>query len=282
MVGEGRPSTPAPLNILADRAGGLRFPDGGVRLPLPGGVAIELLGGALRDRGPALAVVHGLAPRPAGDGDGRRRRCASFRSRSTAAGSGWTPTRSRPPCPRGMGIDLALPPVSGGGFLREKDKQYGGILDLDLGVFQVQAIGLLTLPDGDRDLSFLVLLSGALPAAGDPARVRVRARRRRRAGRDQPPCRRRTAARPGRRGQRRPRDVPGAGPRPRRRDPATPSTTSFPAAPGHHVIGPMLQINWGGRLVTRLGGRASRAARPGARRSCSAAPWSPFPTRPCR
>ena len=43
--------------------------------------------------------------------------------------------------PDGIGVDLTLPPVSGGGLVRQlPDGGFGGVIAMDLGVIAVQAV----------------------------------------------------------------------------------------------------------------------------------------------
>ncbi len=246
LVGE-RPTTPAALNLLVDRVGGLRFPDGGVRIPLPGGVALELVAGdtgvVVRPSVSFTAALPGLPVTLTIDDLG-----ALVPITVDGGRIGIDPGAISVALPAGMGIDLALPPVSGGGFLREKDGQYGGLLDVDLGAFAVQAIGLLTLPDEHDDLSFLVLLSGSFPPPGIQLGFgfaldavggliginhRVDAERLR-----------------GLVGEGNVDHVMFPEHALARADQILDSlASSFPGAPGHHVMGPMLQLSWGGRIV---------------------------------
>ena len=53
--------------------------------------------------------------------------------------------------PDGLGIAINSQGVKGGGFIRRKEDQYAGVIDLDLRGFAVQAIAIL---DTNRDISF--------------------------------------------------------------------------------------------------------------------------------
>ena len=212
LVGD-RPTTPAALDLLVDRLGGLRFPDGGVRIPLPGGVALELLAGdsgvVVRPSISFTAALPGLPVTLTIDDLG-----ALVPISLDGTLIGIDPGAISVALPEGMGIDLALPPVSGGGFLREKARAVRRRSSTWTWARSgSRRSGSSPCPTETATCPSWCC-SRELPAAGDPARLRVRPRRRRRAGRAQPPGRRRTAARPGRRGQRRPRDVPRATPSP--------------------------------------------------------------------
>jgi len=69
--------------------------------------------------------------------------------------------------PKGVGISLDTPAVSGGGYLYfdPDNERYAGVLQIDLGVVSVSAIGLITtrLPGGASGFSFLLLLTGEFP-----------------------------------------------------------------------------------------------------------------------
>ena len=136
--------------MLIDRLAGLRFGAGGLRLPLPGGFdlpGVEARGFAVEltadDAGlqlrPSLSLTASLPALPIRltmDGvsvvvpltlDDARLGVATGDISAGAL--------------EGIGVDLALAPISGGGFLRQKGNQYGGIIDVDLGVVRVQAMG---------------------------------------------------------------------------------------------------------------------------------------------
>lgn len=80
--------------------------------------------------------------------------------------------RSEPPLghaepPQRLDVELDLPVVSGGGTLLARGAGgYAGALALRMEPLSVSAFGLLDLPDGDRPLSFVVVLGATLPPPG--------------------------------------------------------------------------------------------------------------------
>jgi hypothetical protein len=69
--------------------------------------------------------------------------------------------------PAGLDVELNLPPVKGGGTVKETGPGvFAGILDLDLSMLQVQAVGVLRLPGGGAPLSFLLLMYAKFPPPG--------------------------------------------------------------------------------------------------------------------
>jgi hypothetical protein len=243
--------------VLVDRHSGVRFGNGGLRLPLvsgfdlPGievrGVAVELReeNGGLQLR-PMLSLTAELPALPLR----AHLEDVGLPLPVTLDGGriGIDPGAVRGLMPEGMGADLTIPPVSGGGFLQHRGGQYGGVFDVDLGAFQVQAIGLLALPGPEGPLSFLMLLSAGVPppgiqlgfgfaldGVGGLIGVNHRVDEERLRGlvadgnADQVMFPDNALARAG--------------------EILRSLDQSFPVAPGHHVVGPMLQLNWGGRLV---------------------------------
>jgi hypothetical protein len=259
LLGDGsRSTTPVPLGIAADAADGLRFADGSLRLPLPGGIDLPGLtvhGLAVvleaNDRGivlrPTLSMTASLPALPltlAIDG-------VDLPIPVSIQGGrlGVLTSEVLAPLPDGIGVDLSLPPVTGGGVVkRTGEASYGGLLDLDLGVAHVQAMALVRLPRGGNDLSVLVLMSATFPPPGiqvgfgfalDGIGGLVGINRRVDVDRV--------------------RDLVSDGNADRvmfpenaikRADEIIGSlVVCFPAANGHHLVGPMLQLSWGGRLV---------------------------------
>ncbi|MEU0009359.1 DUF6603 domain-containing protein [Streptomyces sp. NPDC006314] len=157
--------------IRASRADGLRFKDGGTRLELR--VSLNLPGATARrfalelnddGTGVVLRPTLSLFAQPAAlplsaDLDGLG---LSLPVSFDADRIGVDPLRITANFPTGMGIGLAAGPVSGGGAVQQRGEAgsgaYAGVLDVDLGVVRVQAIGLLQLPVNEKQLSFLVLL----------------------------------------------------------------------------------------------------------------------------
>ncbi|NUR65728.1 MAG: hypothetical protein HOQ47_08215 [Streptomyces sp.] len=171
-------SGPVNVTLRADGAEGLRFTgSGALRVPLPlrvnapyvstRGAALELTSDA---GGPRLALsvsatagLPGLPLRVFLDGAGIDLPVAF----SPATRPGVDPSRLRELFPDGIGTELKLPPVSGGGVVRRTpDQGYAGLISVDLGVLRVQAVALFRPPDGKAPTSFLVLLSAQFPAPG--------------------------------------------------------------------------------------------------------------------
>lgn len=173
MAGSG----PVDVTIRADRTGGLRFGSGGLRLALP----LQLNAPGVRSRGAALELT----------ADGAGPRLALFMSvaaslpglplRISLDGAGLDlplvlaptirpgldPDRLREMFPEGIGTELSLPPVSGGGVVhRTADQGYAGLISVDLGVLKVQAMALFRPPVGGAPTSFFALLSASFPAPG--------------------------------------------------------------------------------------------------------------------
>jgi hypothetical protein len=165
-------------------------------------------------------------------------------------GLGIDPVGVRPALPTGVGLELTLPILSGGGFLASTGPGgYAGVLDLDLVEVTVHAFGLLQLPVNGQPLSFVAILSVHFPlpgiqlgfgfslnAVGGVVAVNRRL--------DTPALE--TAVTDGSANQLLfPVDPASHGP-------AIVATLGrvFPPGDGHIVVGPMLQIGWGGRIVT--------------------------------
>ncbi|MFI5972886.1 DUF6603 domain-containing protein [Streptomyces sp. NPDC051452] len=171
-------SGPVSVTVRADRAGGLRFAgNGALRAALPlrlnapgvrtGDIGLELTSDG---DGPRLAlsmsVTAGLPGLP----------LRVFLERagidlpvvlSPATPPGIDPRRLRELFPDGIGTELNLPPVSGGGLVRRTpDQGYAGLISIDLGVLQLQAIALFRPPAGSTPTSFLVLLAARFPDPG--------------------------------------------------------------------------------------------------------------------
>jgi hypothetical protein len=154
----------------------------------------------------------------------------------------------RPALPAGMGAQLGLEVVSGGGYLAEVEGGYGGMLELDFGVVAVTAFGLLQ-TGADGALSLVVLFSVTFPGAGIQLgfgfslnavgglvginrRVDVQALQR--AVLDGSAATLLFPVDPARHARRIIRTLERA----------------FPPAPGHSIVGSMLQLAWGGRILT--------------------------------
>ncbi|WP_067856999.1 DUF6603 domain-containing protein [Nocardia shimofusensis] len=246
--------TNAPLTVRADRSNGIRFADGGIRVDLP--LQLELPGVSTRGVAIGIGMVEGrlaLLPsltvlaQPPGmpialllGGLG-----VSIPIDIGVDGIGVGP-QLEAKMPSDIGVSLALPPVSGGGALLGDADGYRGVLDIDLGIVGVKALGVLTF----EPLSFVVLLGLQLPYPGiqlgfgfalDGVGGIVGVNRRIDIDRLRGLVAEGNADRvlfPG-------NDVVA------RADEITRSLDScFPVARGRFVIGPMVRINWGGRIVT--------------------------------
>lgn len=161
------------VTVLVGGGGGLRFDTGGVRLDLP--LRIDAPG--IRTRGVALELT---------DAGGRlglavtasvQATLPGLPLRAELAGAGFTlPLALQPQglvdavadrLPDGIDVDLALPPVSGGGLVRRTpDGGWGGLIAIDLGFVALQAVALLRPPAGSTPTTFLVLLAARFPPPG--------------------------------------------------------------------------------------------------------------------
>ncbi|MFF0488754.1 DUF6603 domain-containing protein [Nocardia sp. NPDC004068] len=250
-------TTPTDLTLALSRADGLRFVEGGVRvekqvtLSLPGitvrRFAIEL---GVHGDGVTLTPTLSLFAQPPGLPltaalDGLGLGVPVLLPDRFGLGADLTPA-----LPTGMGIDLALGPASGGGFFQQRPGDaYAGGLEVNLGVVQVQAFGLLQLPSGTEPLSLLVLLGAEFPYPGiqlgfgfaiDAVGGLVGVNRR--ADTD------------------RLRELVSGGNLDRILFPGNAIARAdeivgaleggFPVARGRSLVGPMLRITWGGRIVS--------------------------------
>ena len=252
-------SLPIDLDLNADPANGLRFRSGGVHATLPTnvnlpGIDIRAVEIAVETKGSGIDLSFGVSftgnlpgipltfsidglgvniPVAVGDG-----------------GFGIDPSAVQPAMPTGIGVDLSLPVLSGGGFLESTGPgAYGGVLDLDLVEITVQALGLFQLPVNGQPLSFVAIISVefpfpgiqlgfgfALTAVGGVVAVNRRL--------DTPSLEH--AVTDGSVNQLLlPTDPASQGP-------SIVATLGqvFPAAEGHIVVGPLLQIGWGGRILS--------------------------------
>jgi hypothetical protein len=172
---------PVSLRAVGDHLDGLRFADaGGLRVSLP----VRLKTSVLQSRGVSATLSHadgelhigvlasltasipGLPVRAYIDNTG-----FSLPIQFPAGGHpqlGSLPTDITDITPDGIGVDLALPPVSGGGFVRPMDGGgYAGVVALDLGVIAVQGVAQFRPPTADRPAtSFLFMLGVIFPPPG--------------------------------------------------------------------------------------------------------------------
>jgi hypothetical protein len=160
------------------------------------------------------------------------------------------PAAVRPNRPSGLGLDLALPLISGGGFLQTTGSGgYGGILELNLSTVAIKAFGLLQLPFKEKPLSFVAVISLEFPPPGIDlsfgfalAGVGGIVAINRRLDTDALEA----------------AVVDGSATRllfPVSAAAHAPSIVAtlgrvFPEAKDHIVVGPMLKISWGGRIVS--------------------------------
>ena len=168
------PSNPGAetITVVGDPLNGLRFAQGGLRVPLP----VRFKGPGLQSRGIAVTLS-------AGDGDLRLGLLVSLTARLPGVPltavidnvgftlpvefpSGGPPRLGSRPTevdPDGIGVTLQLPPVSGSGVVRRLgDGSYAGIIALDLGFVAVQAVARF----GHSPTTFLAMLGIVFPAPG--------------------------------------------------------------------------------------------------------------------
>lgn len=255
---------PTPIVLRADRAGGLRFAGtGGLQAPLP----LRLNGPAVSSRGAALELTSdggeprlalsvsadaGLPGLPLSvhlDGAGIDLP-VTF---SPATRPGLDPSRLRELFPDGIGTELKAPPISGGGLVRRTpDQGYGGLISVDLGVLRVQAVALLRPPDGKAPTSFLMLLAAQFPPPGiqlglgfalDAVGGLVGVNRRADVTALQQLVCDGNADHvlfPDRAVERAQEIIGSLG-------------SAFPVAPGRILVGPMIRVTWGDRMVSLSG-----------------------------
>lgn len=159
------------ISVVADRLHGIRFQDNpGLRLNLP----LRVSAPGLQGRGVAALLFD----------EGREMRLGLVTSltsnlpglplRAYVDNVGFSVPVVFPPEglprlgvalgpiePAGVGVDLTLPPVSGGGLVRRlPDGGFGGVISMDLGVIALQAVAKFRPP------SFLVMLGAIFPPPG--------------------------------------------------------------------------------------------------------------------
>jgi hypothetical protein len=252
-------SMPLALDMTADPEQGLSLKGGGVRATVPvnvslPGIDISAIDIAVASTGDhaefdfGITFTGGLPGIPltmtvAGLG-------AGFPILTGNSGLGLDPGGSHPVLPSGFGLDLSLPVVSGGGFLMTTgDGGFGGVLDLSLLELTIDAFGLLQLPVNGKSLSFVAIISVEFPPPGIQLGfgfsvngiggiVAVNRRL------DVPSLQAAV--------------VDGSAKRllfpvdPASHGPAIIATMGrvFPPSDGHIVVGPMLEIDWGGRILS--------------------------------
>jgi hypothetical protein len=238
-TGDGTRSSAA--NIAA--SGGLQIDRAGLELRSGGRPSAPLQLGvtlAVRGRAPGLPLAISA------DGTG-----AAFGFSVGRGGAfGLTSSEILPLAPSGIGAELELPFAKGSGFLLETpDGGLAGAFDLDLGFVGVRALAVLEPGGNGRPLSLAVLISVDFPPPGIQLGLGfaltgiggiVAVNRRT----DLPALE--AAVLDGRAGALMAPASASTNPS------AALATLSsvFPAAPGHFVIGPLLHLSWGGRLIT--------------------------------
>jgi hypothetical protein len=257
-------SGPVTVTVRADRAGGLRFAGTGalraalpLRLNAPGvqtrGAALELTsdGGELR-LALSVSVDAGLPGLPL--------RASMERAGidlpvvlSPAMRPGIDPQRLRELFPDGIGTELDLPPVSGGGVVRgNPDQGYAGLISIDLSVLRLQAVALFRPPVAGAPTSFLVLLAAKFPDPGiqlglgfalDAVGGLVGVNRRV----DVTALQQLVGDGNADRVLLPDRAVERAG------EIVDSLASAFPVATGRVLVGPMVRITWGGRMVSLSG-----------------------------
>lgn len=260
-AGDDRASTPVEtLAIKVDAVGGMRFDKGDLRLDLPAklslpgvsthGFALQLeadsAGLHLRPVVSLLAELPGLPVQAGIDDLGIDLPFALGKDlfgKLPAVGA---------PLPTGIELELNLPPVRGGGAVLRTDDGFAGVLDLDLGFLGVQAFGVVSLPAGGQPTSILALLAATFPypgiqlgfgfaidAVGGLVGInrRVDVEQLRALVSDGHADRVLFPENAVARAQEITRSL----------------SASFPVKRGRFVIGPMVRLNWGGRIVTLSG-----------------------------
>ena len=255
-------SIPMDLDLTADPKLGFALKGGGLRATLPAnlslpGVDISGVDLAVSTSGGDVQFAFGISFTAAlprfpllsltATGLG-----ASFPVSTGTSNLGLNAAGISPTLPSGLGIDLALPVITGGGFLQTTGPGgYGGVLELDLLVLTIEAFGLLQLPVNGAPFSFVAIICVEFPfpgidlefgfaLAGVGGIVAVN----RRLDTDA------LAA----------AIVDGSASRllfpvdPAAHGPAIIATLGhvFPEAGDHLIVGPMLKISWGGRIVSMI------------------------------
>ena len=252
-------SLPMKLDLTASPADGIQFRSGGIKATLPTnldlpGIDIQSLTvevdteGSGIDFGFTVALSGGFPGLPvsftvAGLG-------VKFPVEVGAGSLGIDPQAVQPIAPNGIGVDLTLPVLSGGGFLEITGPgAFGGVLELDLIELSIEAFGLLQLPVNGLSLSFVGIISVGFPLPGIQLGFGfaltavggiVAVNRRLNAPALEAAV------------------IDGSVNQilfpvdPASHGPAIVATLGkiFPPADGHVVVGPMLQVSWGGRILS--------------------------------
>jgi|SRR5579871_2261085 len=252
-------SMPIDLEMAADPEQGLSLKGGGVRASVPANISLPGVDISAVDIGVSssaegaefdlgITFTGGIPEIPITltvDGLG-----AAFPISTGTTSLGLDPAAVQAAMPTGIGLDLDLPVVSGGGFVASTGNGgYGGVLGLDLLDISIDAFGLLQLPVDGQPLSFVAIISVEFPLPGielgfgfslNGVGGIVAINRRL----DVPALQ--AAVVDGSAKQLLFPDDPAA------HAPAIIATLGrvFPAADGHVVVGPLLEVDWGGRLVS--------------------------------
>jgi hypothetical protein len=254
-------SMPIALNLSGDPEQGLNLQGGGVRVAVPVNVSLPGIDISALDLGISssgdrvefdfgIAFTGGLPGIPltvSVDGLG-----AGIPILAGTSGLGLDPAGTHALLPSGFGLDLDLPVVSGGGFLMTTgDGGFGGVLGLSLLELSIDAFGLLQLPTDTKPLSFVAIISVEFPLPGielgfgfslNGVGGIVAVNRRL----DVPSLQRAV--------------MDGSAKQllfpvdPASHGPAIIATLGhvFPPADGHIVVGPMLEVDWGGRIISLI------------------------------
>jgi hypothetical protein len=252
-------SMPIDLELAADPVSGIALQSGGVRAAIPAnlslpGIDINAIDLALSASGGTVEFDFGISFTGSLPGipltltvEGLG---AGFPIATGQGNLGLDPSGVHPTFPTGLGLDLDLPVISGGGFLDNTGPgAYGGVLNVELLDVSIDAFGLLQLPVDGLPLSFVAIISVEFPFPGIQLEfgfslngvggiVAVNRRL------DVPSLQAAV--------------VNGSAKRllfpvdPAKHGPAIIATLGqvFPPADGHVVVGPMLEIDWGGLIVS--------------------------------
>lgn len=176
--GEASESTarqPEPITLVADHVSGMRFAGGGLSVGLP----VRFTAGGLQGRGTTLtlatddgvkvevttaltATLPGLPLTAMISGAGFGLPVVFEGADPPKLGLGTVPID-----PASIGVDLRLPPVSGGGTLVKMADGYAGAISADLGIIAVQAVAQFRPPSQTRPVtSFLVMFGVVFPPPG--------------------------------------------------------------------------------------------------------------------
>jgi hypothetical protein len=167
------------ITLEADRINGVRFAGGSsLRLPIP----LRLNAPGLQSRGTAFTLSQSDGSLHLGVVTSLTASLPGLPLRATVADAGSSlplrfPAGKRPSLdpaglraltPDGIGVNLALPPVSGGGFVRKVDDTgWGGVIAVDLGVIGMQAVAVFRPPNAQNPTtSFVVVLAAQFPPPG--------------------------------------------------------------------------------------------------------------------